>query len=358
MFPAKPKFVQSSAAVALLGIALSATAVAAPNAPPSPVQTDLVVQSEFAPELWVPASVSSRHDARIASLVSGRVAQVVELGEQVEKGQVLAQLEDRSLTLQAAEQEAAMRAAEARLAMAESQLERLTALGVNRGVAPSQLDQVRGERDIAKQELRRARALRDQVAHRVAESRIRAPFSGTVAEQLVQVGEFVGEGTPVVRLVDLEGLDVTAQAPVQMAGRLQPGQSVRLRVAGQLHSGKVRAVVPVGDQRSRQMEVRITPELPLTIGSALEVALKNGDAVLGTGIPRDALVLRADHSYVYRVNAESKVERVRVEPGGAQGELVAVVGAIQPGDRVVVRGAERLSDGQSVVEAELAAGNL
>ncbi len=352
---------KQSLRVATASMLLCATvaALAAPSAPPSPVQTGVVVQSEFAPELWVPASVSSRQDARIASLVAGRVADVVEIGEQVSKGQVLAQLEDRSLSLQAAEQEAAMNAAKARLELAESQLQRLTALGAKRGVAPSQLDQVRSERDIAKQELRRARALRDQVAHRVAESRIRAPFDGTVAEQLVQVGEFVGEGTPVVRLVDLKGLDVTAQAPVQMAGRLQPGQSVRLRAGDQFYAGKVRAVVPVGDQRSRQMEVRITPiDVQLTIGSALEVALKNGDATVGTGIPRDALVLRADQSYVYRVNGENRVERVRVEPGGAQGELVAVIGAIRPGDKVVVRGAERLSDGQSVVEAELAAGNL
>jgi len=331
------------------------TPIAAQDAPPSPVRTGLVVESEFAPEMWVPASVSSRRDARVASLVGGRVAKMVEIGETVEKGELLAQLEDRSLTLQAAEQEAAMRAAKARLEMAESQLQRLTALGVNRGVAASRLDQVRGERDIANQELRRARALRDQVAHRVAESRIRAPFDGVVAEQLVQIGEFVGEGTAVVRLVDVDGVDVTAQAPVQMAGQLQSGQAVRLRVGRDVFAGEVRAVVPIGDQRSRQMEIRITPiDTNLTIGSALEVGLKNGDAHTAKGVPRDALVLRADQSYVYRVNAESKAERVQVEPGGAQGELVAVIGAISAGDRVVIRGAERLSDGQSVVEAELA----
>lgn len=342
------------APLALVGALVSAP-ILAQNDLPSPVRTGLVVESEFAPEMWVPASVSSRRDARIASLVGGRVSQMVEIGEQVEKGALLAQLEDRSLTLQAVEREAAMRAAKARLEMADSQLERLTALGVNRGVSPSQLDQVRGERDIANQELSRARALRDQVAHRVAESRIRAPFAGLVAEQLVQVGEFVAEGAAVVRLVDTEGVDVTAQAPVQMAGKLQPGQAVRLRARGEEYAGVVRAVVPVGDQRSRQMEVRITPtDAKLTIGSALEVALKNGAVRTGKGVPRDALVLRADQSYVYRINDQQKAERIQVEAGATQGELVAVIGALKPGDRVVIRGAERLSDGQSVVEADLA----
>ncbi|MCB1609051.1 MAG: efflux RND transporter periplasmic adaptor subunit [Xanthomonadales bacterium] len=348
-----------AATLMLITTGCSRPVTAAPDSPPLPVQTGTVIESQFAPELWVPASVSSRHDARVASLVAGRVRQIVELGEQVDEGQVLAQLEDRDLSLQAAEQEAAMQVAQARLSLAENQLQRLTALGSARGVAPSQLDQVRGERDIANQELRRARALRDQVAHRVHESKIRAPFSGTVAEQLVQIGEYVPQGAPVVRLVDLEGVDVTAQAPVQMAGQLQPGQPVRMRAGATDYRGSLRAVVPVGDQRSRQMELRITPASgDFTVGSALEVALTNGEPVTRIGVPRDALVLRADNSYVYRVNDQNKVERVTVAPGGANGDWVAVTGAIRPGERVVIRGAERLSDGQLVVEAELAAGNL
>ena len=65
-------------------------------------------------------------------------------------------------------------------------------------------------------------------------------------------------------------------------------------------------------------------------------------------VPRDALILRQDGTYVFRVNSEQVAERVRVETGDSAGDLIAVRGELAEGDRVVVRGAETLSDGRGV----------
>jgi multidrug efflux pump subunit AcrA (membrane-fusion protein) len=65
-------------------------------------------------------------------------------------------------------------------------------------------------------------------------------------------------------------------------------------------------------------------------------------------VPRDALVLRRDGSYVFRINGEDKAERIKIDIGESSGELVAVQGNLAEGDRVAVRGAENLREGAAV----------
>jgi hypothetical protein len=170
----------------------------------------------------------------------------------------------------------------------------------------------------------------------------------------------------VVRLVNTRELEVRAQAPVNLAARLQPGMKVSLRHGESESSHAVRAVVPVGDESSRQFELRIAlakPQWP--IGSALQVGLPSAEPRAVVAVPRDALVLRASETFVVRVADDDTTQRVTVRTGGAQGEMVEVIGDVHAGDRLVVRGGERLMPGQRVrVEASadeipaLAAGSL
>ena len=88
--------------------------------------------------------------------------------------------------------------------------------------------------------------------------------------------------------------------------------------------------------------------LPALIGSAIEVALPEHEVAQTLAVPRDALIVREDGSYVMRIKPDSTAERVEVTAGASDGELTAVSGALSAGDSVVVRGAERLSTGQKV----------
>ena len=154
---------------------------------------------------------------------------------------------------------------------------------------------------------------------------------------------------PVVRLVNTNALEVRAQAPVNLAARLKPGLDVAQREGEtELHQ-TVRAVVPVGDESSRQFELRI--ELDSTqwpIGSALQVGLPSAAPRDVVAVPWDALVLRANETFVVRVTPDDSTERVTVRTRGAQGELVEVIGDVHAGDHLVVRGGERLAPGQRV----------
>jgi multidrug efflux pump subunit AcrA (membrane-fusion protein) len=122
-----------------------------------------------------------------------------------------------------------------------------------------------------------------------------------------------------------------------------------VREHGVENTGTVRTVVPVGDDRSRQFEVRVTLANPQwLVGTPVEVSLPSSAERTAVTVPRDALVIRQNHSYVLRVTRSDTVEELDVIPGVGIEDTVEVRGPLAPGDRLVVRGAERLAAGQAV----------
>lgn len=318
--------------------------------PPAPVSVAEARTVQFAPLLWAPGSVMSREDARVATEQEGRVTQVIDVGTQVRKGDALARLDDDMLRLQQRQNQSDIERIQAQLDYARSQEERLGQLVRKASIAGAQHDEARSQRRVLEQDLQRARVALDQTRHRLRNTTVRAPFDGTVAERFIQAGEYLGIGMPVVRLVNTGALEVRAQAPVSLAARLIPGMVVALREGDtELHQ-TVRAVVPVGDESSRQFELRIELDsAPWPISTALQVGLPSAEPRDVIAVPRDALVLRASETFVVRVTPDDSTERVTVRTGGAQGELVEVIGDVAAGDRLVVRGGERLMPGQRVM---------
>lgn len=324
-------------------------APAPPGPPPAPVSVAEARSTQLAPLLWAPGSVMSREDARVASEQDGRVTRVAEVGTVVRKGEALAQLDDSLLRLQQRQNQSDIERIQAQLDYARAHEERLGALVQKASIAGSQLDEARSQRRVLEQDLQRARVTLDQTRLRLQNASVRAPFDGTVAERFVQVGEYLGTGSAVVRLVNTTALEVRAQAPVHLAARLSPGIEVAVREGESERLQRVRAVVPVSDESSRQFELRITLDTsPWPIGSALQVGLPSAAPREVVAVPRDALLLRANETFVVRVGADDVAQRIPVRTGAAQGELVEVIGDVHAGDRLVVRGGERLAPGQKV----------
>lgn len=173
----------------------------------------------------------------------------------------------------------------------------------------------------------------------------------------MQRGEYVATGAAIAHLVDTVQLEARAQAPLKLASFVNSQMELPIRVGGQQLTAKVRTVVPVGEERSRQFELRLVlANGALRVGTPLEVGLPEREATEALVVPRDAIAIRADGEYLMRVRADNTAERVVVQTLANDGALVTIEGDVAPGDRVVVRGVERLQDGQKVNVISRAAG--
>jgi len=316
---------------------------------PALVRVAVASVKDIAPVTMVPGTVISRNDARLSAEVPGRLIAVADVGTAVERGEAVAEIEDTTLRLQRTELTALVTRAEARLRFLESEEERYTELEESNLAAATKLDQTRSDRDVARGDLEVARARLEQIEDQLARTDILAPYAGIVVERIMTPGERVVEGSNVVRLVDQQNLEIIARAPLEYYRFVQRGQLLDLRTSNQSVLGEVRTVVAVGDEQTHQFELRLDLEgNPFPVGTTIRVSIPTSESREVLTIPRDALVLRPEGQSVFVVDANNQAQQVRVTVGVGQGEDVEVLGAVSPGDRVVIRGNERLQAGQEV----------
>jgi RND family efflux transporter MFP subunit len=300
-------------------------------------------------ESWIPGSIVSRSDARIASVIAGRVVWIADVGTRMAQGQALARLDDTVARLRLDDLRAQVARARAQQQVDSAQLERFNRLAATQALSASQLDDARAQREMANDDLTRVEAQLREAQYEIGQSVIRAPFPGVVTERFIQRGEYLQTGAATVRLVNTLDIEARATAALALAANVHPGQTVTVRDHGTERTGRVRTVVPVGDDRSRQFEVRVALASPeWLVGTPVEVSLPSSSERTVVTVPRDALVIRQNHSYVLRVTRANTVEELDVTPGAGVADSVEVRGNLSPGDRLVVRGGERLAAGQAV----------
>lgn len=316
---------------------------------PALVRLATATVKDIAPVTTLPATVVSRNDARLSAEVEGRLTAVVDVGTVVREGEPVAAIEDTTLRLRNTELKAELARAEARLVFLEKEEARFTQLAESNLAAQTQLEQTRSERDMARGDLAVARARLDQIEDRLARTKILAPYDGVVVERLMFPGERVVVGSNVVRLVDQENLEVIARAPLEYYEFVRPGQQLDLRSNTRTVAGIVRTVVAVGDLSTHQFELRLDLEgKSFPVGQTLRVSIPVSETREALTVPRDALVLRPEGMSVFVVDGDNKARQVSVTAGVGQGEDIEIIGEIAAGDRVVVRGNERLQPGQDV----------
>ena len=324
--------------------------VLAQSPPPAPVAVDEARLDVFSASLWVSGTVISRNDAQIGAETDGRITWVAEVGEAIEEGMPIATIDDADLELELQDNQAVLESLRARERYLNNNLERLNSLAAKNNASANQLDEARTELDMIIQDIRRAEVTVAQTRRRIEQTRVLAPFTGVVVERRVEVGEFVGRGSQVARLVDTTNREIRAQAPLSVSGFISEGLEVSVMHQETTLLSPVKRVIKVGDERSRMFEVRIAANDPAwVIGSPVRVALPNSDPRSLVAIPRDALVLRGSEMFVLRVTSDNMVEKITVDTGIGLGSMVEVIGDVSDGDRVITRGAERLQAGQEVV---------
>lgn len=350
MFPLIRK---SAVIVAATGAVLIGAAPASAQQmqmPPAQVEVVTAEKRLLAPQMDISGTVISVNDSRISAEVEGRLVWIAKVGTAVHKGDVIARINDRLLVTQHRRAKASLARLRADMIFRDQEVERFTELARRDNTSKARLQEVTATREMLRQDIMEAEANLERAAGDLARAEIRAPFPGHVAERLANVGEYLTIGSLVARLVDTQDVEISMAAPITIAPFLKEGAMVPVSDASKSLTLPIRTIVPVGDSTSRMMEVRLslTPG-EWVIGAPVKVKLPKGEAIQTVAVPRDALVLKGARAFLFKVNGENKAEQITADLRGTVGLWVAAGDQIKAGDKVVIRGGERLAPGQDVI---------
>ena len=290
----------------------------------------------------------------IASEVSGIVKYFpVKEGNYIKKGDLLVELKSTDLKLTLKGAVAAREKSIANFEKAKKELARVTRLKEANSVAERKYDEALYNYRALSQELVQNNAKIEQLEYEIAQKKVLAPFSGFIAGERTQVGQWVSAGGAVVTLIDLSKICITVDVPERYTVILPSKGRVTVNVKsipGKPLSGRIYAILPQGNSKSRTFPVRINLANPgFKIKSGMEVLVtfdlaRTRNALL---VPKDSIVTSGEDKMVFSVT-HGKAVPVRVKVTGYFDGNVAVEGNLKPGDMVVIRGNERLRPGQAV----------
>ncbi len=333
------------AAVALLTGALggcegskAATAAKADTTPPVAVETVRPTRADMAAVYSGTAPIEADQESRVVAKVAGEVRRLlVEEGDSVRAGQVLAVLDGDKLRLDLAQ-------AKANLAKLERDFARNVELQKRGLIGSAAFDTLRYELDAE-------RAVHDLAALQLSYTEIRAPIDGVVAERKVKVGNMLQPNEPAFLITKPNPLLAHVHVPERELAKLRVGQQADVQVdaAGGVFPAHIRRISPVVDPATGTFKVTLefAPAPQLRAGMFARVNIVYERRAMALQIPRAALV-DADGGPVVFIVVHNKVESRQVRTGLANGGSVEVISGIGEADPVVVVGQNGLKSGNEV----------
>ncbi|MGR4068993.1 efflux RND transporter periplasmic adaptor subunit [Billgrantia sp. C5P2] len=274
----------------------------------------------------------------------------VERGQRVERGEPLATLHNPAMAPTLAAAEARVRELDASLSRLGRDVERSRMLRERNLSAEEELDRLRSEREALSQAREQALAQRDEARAQLDELTLRAPFAAEVTDLLVEPGDFVAAGQPVMGLAGLTGREVEIRVPGRLAARLEVGQEATLmsisgaqRLAGRVaHVGRADdamapVIVAIASEPAPALGESLRVQLPLSARPVVQVPLA---AVVDPGGQAPHVLVLTD---------DDAIQRMAVTPGRlADGWVTVSAASLAAGERVVTAGQGRLDEGDRV----------
>lgn len=288
-----------------------------------------------------PADLRGGEDAVLVSSASGMLRSVSEVGRRVVAGQALCDIDADRYKAQLDAAKAGMDAAQTAMDVARKNVEAGSLGKVSLDNAAAAFYGAQSQYMGAKKQWE--------------DSRCQAPFSGIVASRMVERWQAVGAGTPTLRIVRNDRLEATFAVPEAEASSLKPGNEARfvlLDDQGKSFPGRVTTVDLAADARNRVISARVVVgnvDSRLRPGMAGKVRILRGVVKNAVVVPSYAL-LRREGGVFAMVVKDGLAHEVSLTLGSGVGDSVYVSSGLKSGDKLVVRGAFRLSEGVKVRE--------
>lgn len=312
---------------------------------PAPTVSAAVVETRvWEPTLKAVGTVRAVQGVDLNNEVAGQVKEILfESGASVNQGQILLRLED---DVDRADLEGLVAAER----LAQIQLDRNRALLKGRAVALGDVDEIAAQLDQARAQVKAKQATIEKKA-------IRAPFAGRLGIRQVNLGQYLPEGSAIVPLQALETVYVDYSLPERHLAQLRVGQPVSVRAApypDRTFEGKIQAISPGIDQGTRNVLIRSrfeNPDLALRPGMFARVATRLPVQEHVLTIPREAVAFNTYGDSVFLIEEQegkTLAQRRQIRTGAVRGDEVAVLDGLTEGDRVIVAGQVKLTNGQEV----------
>ncbi|MEW6765047.1 MAG: efflux RND transporter periplasmic adaptor subunit [Pseudomonadota bacterium] len=297
--------------------------------------------------------IRARHEAELAFRVGGKVAQrLIETGQHVATGEVLARLDTADLELSLASARANLAAAEADLANGEQELARLRPLHQQKFIGKSVLDSAQAARDAAAARVSAARAQMNLSANQARYTELRADKPGVITATALEAGQVVATGAPVIRMAYDGEREAHVRVGETTAQALQPGSAVQVTLwaqADQTLAGRVREIAPATDA-TRSFLVKVSllePPTDLRLGMTANVSLPASAAQDTHTLPASALFQRERDAAVWVLDADDTLHLRPVSVLSYRQDGVLVSG-LEPGERLLAAGVHTVTEGQKV----------
>ncbi len=311
-------------------------------------------------EVSLTGTVISPRIAKLSTEVSGIVEDMgVEIGDQVTAGDEILRLNSELEALSLTAARAATEQAVQELADAKRRLAVAKRLAKRHNVSANEIDSLAAEVRIDNAGVNRYRAEQQRQAAQLRRHKLVSPFPGVISRKLVEQGEWIQPGQPVVELVATTGLRIDFQVPQSVYAKLDQATNVRIKLdalPGKAFDGTIETVIPVTDPTTRTFPIRVVlsdPEVRLAPGMSASAVLRLNTGTQGVVVHRDALLRYPDGRIaLWVVNQDGEHARVseqQVQTGLSFNGKVTITSGLKPDTTVVVQGNEALRQGQRVV---------
>lgn len=323
-------------------------------------------QAEFATNRVYAGTSRAARRAELGFKRGGEVATVmVDLGDSVAAGQLLAQLDTRALAsdLRRAQSEEVLAAANRRSASAQTELaanteRRVRALRANGNVSQQAFDEAhlqyrasRAQLEVAQASLGRAQAAVEAMEVALSEAEIRAPFGGVIQARHVDEGSQIGPGAPALSLVETSRREAHIGIPESAVTSLTVGDAYTINWQNVSASAQLRSLLPEVNPNTRTVTAIFTvTDKRIPLGAVVELSLRQRVPGNGFWVPLEALTAMDRGLWgVFIIDAENTVQQRLVEIVHNEGDRAFVRGLLSTSDRVVATGTQRIVAGQRVI---------
>ena len=353
------KFARPLAALvaALLLAACSAETAPAPRAE-RPVQVQSVAyQAEEAARDFV-GVVRARYETDLGFRVGGKmVARLVNVGDRVHAGDVVARLDPEDLRLQVESADAELGAATTNLTQISADFERYETLKARGYASIADFDRKTAAKGEAESRLARARRALDLARNQLEYSELKAGADGVITATLAEPGQVVALGQPVVKLAHRGEKEAVVALPENWLAKARNASATVTLWSdkGHRYSARLRELSPQADQATRTYAARFTivdPDDSVALGMTATVSLKPAGEAMVAKLPLSAVLSRGSGASVYVVNAGGELTLRPVTVASFNEDDALITGGVSAGEKVVTLGVQKLEPGLKVRSIE------